>query len=52
VQFVGDPSRDFAATSHIDFASAFSRWCNLLDRLSPLSVLTVEFEVHRQVEKR
>jgi hypothetical protein len=33
----------------IDYAFAISRPRNVLDRLSPLSVLTVEFQVHRQV---
>jgi hypothetical protein len=38
-----------AATSFIDSSFAISRSCNVLDRLSPLSVLTVEFPVHHQV---
>jgi hypothetical protein len=38
-----------AAISLIDFHFAISRSRNVLDRLSPLSVLTVEFPVHRQV---
>jgi hypothetical protein len=37
------------ATSFIGSSLAISRSRNVLDRLSPLSVLTVEFPVHRQV---
>jgi hypothetical protein len=52
-----DPLQDIAiatrahivATSFIDLSFAISRSCSVLDRLSPLSVLTVEFPVHRQV---
>jgi hypothetical protein len=36
-------------TSLIDSSLAITRSRNVLDRLSPLSVLTVEFPVHRQV---
>jgi hypothetical protein len=38
-----------AVTSLIDSSLAISRSHNVLDRLSPLSVLTVEFPVHHQV---
>jgi hypothetical protein len=47
LRFVGDPSRDVAANAYIDSAFAISWSWNVLDRLSPLSVLTVEFHVHR-----
>jgi hypothetical protein len=38
-----------AVTSLIDSSLAISRSRNVLDRLSPLSVMTVEIPVHRQV---
>jgi hypothetical protein len=50
LRFLGDPYRDLAATSFTDSAFAISRSCNALDRLSPLSVLTAEFQIHRQVQ--
>jgi hypothetical protein len=49
LQLFGAFSRYPPAPSSIDYASAISRSCNVLDRLLPLSVLTVEFQVHRQV---
>jgi hypothetical protein len=55
--FCCDPLQDIAIATRahiavtflIESSFAISRSCNVLDRLSPLSVLTVDFPVHRQV---